>query len=82
MWYKACPPDGTRNGTAFDVPCGEIASLPSARKIEGSAWYTLFAHARSLLGNLHTIRYTNYALTKQSASVYLLLSHTAELCSL
>ena len=39
------------------------------------AWYTLFTHAQSLLANLHTIRYTNHALTKQSISVYLLISH-------
>ena len=36
----------------------------------------------SLLGNLYTIRYTKHALTTQSISVYLLISHTAELCSL
>ena len=59
-----------------------LASLPGVRKIGGSAWYTPFAHARSLLGNLHTVRYTNHALTKQSILVYLLTSHTAELCSL
>ena len=59
-----------------------IASFPGARKIGGSTWYTLFTHARSLLGNLHTICYTNHALTKQSISVYLLISHTAEICSL
>ena len=59
-----------------------VASFPGTRKIGGSAWYTLFAHARSLLGNLHTIRYTNHALTKQSISVYLLISHSDELRSL
>ena len=42
----------------------------------------LFPGARSLLGNLHTIRYTKHALITQSISVYLLISHTAELCSL
>ena len=40
------------------------------------------AHVRSLLGNLHTICYTKHALTTQSISVYLLINHTAELCSL
>ena len=40
-----------------------IASFSGTWKIRGSAWYTLFVHARSLLGNLHTIRYTNNALT-------------------
>ena len=59
-----------------------LASFPGARKIGGSAWYTLFAHAQSLHGNLHTTRYTKHALTKRSISVYLLISHTAELCSL
>ena len=59
-----------------------LASFPGARKIGESAWYTLFVHVRSLFGNLHTIHYTNHALTKQSISVYLLISHTAELCSL
>ena len=59
-----------------------IASFPGSQRIGGSAWYTLFAHARSVLGNLHTICYTNHALTKQSILVHLLISHTAELCSL
>ena len=40
-----------------------LASFQGTRKMGGSAWYTLLAHAQSLLGNLHTIRYTNHALT-------------------
>ena len=36
-----------------------LASFPGVRKIGGSAWYIPFAHAQSLLGNLHTVRYTN-----------------------
>ena len=38
-----------------------IASFQGIRKIGESAWYTLFMHARSLLGNLHTVCYTNHA---------------------
>ena len=49
------------------------ASFQGARKIGGSAWYTLFAHVQSLLGNLHTIRYTNHALTVTNKAVYLTL---------
>ena len=58
--------------------------IPRHLKIEGSTWYTLFAHAQSLLGNLHTIFYTKHALKKkkQSISVYLLISYTAELYAL
>ena len=59
-----------------------IALFPGTRIIGGCAWYTLFVHAWSLLGNLHTICYTKHTLTKQSISVYLLITHTAELCSL
>ena len=58
-----------------------ISLVPGARKIGGSTWYTLFAHAQSLHGNLCTTSYTKYSLTKQSISVYLLISDTAELCS-
>ena len=58
----------------------DVSFVPRHLKIEGSAWYTLFANVRSLLGNLHTIRYTNHALTKQSISVYLLISHSYALC--
>ena len=44
----------------------DLASFPGTRKIGGSAWYTLFAHASSLFGNLHTVHYTNHGLAKQS----------------
>ena len=53
-------------GESISNICNNL--VPGAQKIGGSAWYTLFAHAQSLLGNLHTIRYTNHALTKQSVS--------------
>ena len=60
---------------------GLIASFQVLEKSEGVP-STLFTHAWSLLGNQHTIHYTNHALTKQSISVYLVTNHTAELCSL
>ena len=40
--------------TTFHFVQSLVASFPGARKIGGSAWYTLFAHAQSLLGNPHT----------------------------
>ena len=58
-----------------------LASFQGARKIGGSAWYTLFMHEQSLHGNLHITCYTKHTLTKQSISVYLLISHTAVMLS-